>query len=413
MNGTAAITALLPKLRAFAQATVEPAAPFAFRGTARREPPRRAAVGAHGRRADRRRVGHGGLQLHVRRHAQRPGHRHGVREPAGHRRVGWRAAGATGASRATDRARRRLHRRRPGAARRRQHAGPDRPLPRFARPAPARGVRPARWATWSTVARAFGAVPEGTTATGAVEANWESRGGLANARSTITIANGTVTRGRAAAGRCAHGGRHVRRLDAGGRAVQRAVAGRPDCRHGHACPGSCSRPARAGRSPRPGRVDVKVTGLTEQALAPWLPAATLASMSGRVSATLGARPHRRPRSRACVGTLVLDEASAHRLGRAHLPVAARLLVDCRRRAELRRRRVQRRACRYRLAAPSASWAAPTLDVCDHRHAGTASAVGALAVDCSGRRRQTRSVDHRSRRRRPASPAGSTWRTPSS
>ena len=34
VNGTAAISALLPKLRAFAQATVEPTAPYAFRGTA-------------------------------------------------------------------------------------------------------------------------------------------------------------------------------------------------------------------------------------------------------------------------------------------------------------------------------------------------------------------------------------------
>ena len=34
MNGTAAVTAFLPKLRAWAQANVEPRAPYAFRGTA-------------------------------------------------------------------------------------------------------------------------------------------------------------------------------------------------------------------------------------------------------------------------------------------------------------------------------------------------------------------------------------------
>ncbi len=157
------------------------------------------------------------------------------------------------------------------------------------------------------LARAFGAVPEGTTASGALTANWESRGSITTARSTIALTSGTVAMAgippidalMAAA-----------TFDGSTLAVETLTAQW----QGGAITGTATIPRQllqggaGGPITQPGRVDLKVTGLTEKALAPWLPASTLDDMSARVSATLGL--DLTSGSLAGInGTLVLDEAS--------------------------------------------------------------------------------------------------------
>ncbi len=307
VNGTAAISALLPKLRAFAQATVEPVAPYAFRGTAlvsRLDVQPLALTAGALEDAVIGTVGFssafegtlndlatatgfvnlqdldlmvGGLPLRLERPA----------------RVTLRADDFTVDDLAL----------RAGTSTTLTLAG------RFRDPLdqPLRASFAGEVGDVVALARAFGAVPTGTTATGAVTASWESRGSLANARSTITIANGTMA---------IEGVPPVTALSAGATfdgstlAVEQfgaqwqggMIAGTARV------PRELLETGTTGAVARPGRLDVKVTGLTEQALAPWLPAASLASMSGRVSATLGL-DLTTATLMGMQGLLVLDEAS--------------------------------------------------------------------------------------------------------
>lgn len=316
VNGTAAISALLPKLRAFAQATVEPTAPYAFRGTALVSrldvQPLALTAGAltgavtgtvgfsstfEGALSDLATATGfvnlqdidmtvGGLPLRLERPAR-------VTLWADDFAVDDLAlrAGTSTTLNFTGRFRDAL----------------DQPL---------RASFAGELGDVVTVARAFGAVPEGTTATGALSASWESRGSLANARSTITLASGTVT---------VDGFPPVAALMAGATfdgstlAVEQFSAQWQDGQIAGTArvPRELLEPGTSGAVARPGRVDVKVTGLTEQALAPWLPAPSLAALSGRVSATLGLDLTTATLA-GMQGTLVLDEASVTASG---VPIA--------------------------------------------------------------------------------------------
>ena len=316
VNGTAAISALLPKLRAFAQATVEPTAPYAFRGTALVShldvQPLALTAGAladavtgtvgfsstfQGTVNDLAAVtgfvnlqdlalSVGGMPLRLERPA----------------RVTLRADDFTVDDLAL----------RAGTSTTltlagRFRDGLDQPL---------RASLAGEVSDVTAMARAFGVVPEGTTATGAVSASWESRGGLANARSTLTIANGTVTvAGLPPVGALMAGAT----FDGSTLVVEQFSAQWQDGQIAGTArvPRELLEPGTSGAVARPGRVDLKVTGLTEQALAPWLPAASLASLAGRVSATLGLDLTTATLA-GMVGTLVLDEASVTASG---VPIA--------------------------------------------------------------------------------------------
>ena len=307
VNGTAAISALLPKLRAFAQATVEPTAPYAFRGTALVSrldvQPLALTAGAledavtgtvgfsstfEGRLNDLATstafvnlqdldLTVGGLPLRLERPA----------------RVTLRADDFTVDDLAL----------RGGTGTTLNLGGRF----RDALDQPLRASFAGDVGDVVALARAFGAVPEGTTATGAVTASWESRGSLANARSTVTVANGTIA---------VDGFPPIAALMAGATfdgstlSVEQFSAQWQDGMIAGTArvPRELLETGTTGAVARPGRVDLKVTGLTERALTPWLPAASLASMSGRVSATLGLDLTTATLT-GVQGTLVLDEAS--------------------------------------------------------------------------------------------------------
>ncbi len=157
--------------------------------------------------------------------------------------------------------------------------------------------------------RAFGVAPE-VAATGGLNATWESRGSLADARSELTVTTAWIT---------VPGYPPVQALDAaatfdgavltlerlaatwqGGAIAATARVPRPLLEA--AVSGV---PAPAGP---PGRLDLTVKGLTQQALQPWLPAESLAQMEARVSATLGLDVTALAVD-GLRGTLVLDEAA--------------------------------------------------------------------------------------------------------
>jgi autotransporter translocation and assembly factor TamB len=157
--------------------------------------------------------------------------------------------------------------------------------------------------------RAVGVAPE-VTATGGLNATWESRGSVANARSTIDVTTAWITlpgyppvQDLEAAATFDGAVLSLDRLAAvwqGGNIAATARLPRPlleAAMNGGAAP--------AGP---PGRVDVTVKGLTHEALQPWLPPETLAQMDARVSATLGLDVTALALD-GLRGTLVLDEAS--------------------------------------------------------------------------------------------------------
>jgi hypothetical protein len=157
--------------------------------------------------------------------------------------------------------------------------------------------------------RAVGVAPE-VTATGGLNATWESRGSVANARSTIDVTTAWITlpgyppvQDLEAAATFDGAVLSLDRLAAvwqGGNIAATARLPRPlleAAMNGGAAP--------AGP---PGRVDVTVKGLTHEALQPWLPPESLAQMDARVSATLGLDVTALALD-GLRGTLVLDEAS--------------------------------------------------------------------------------------------------------
>ncbi|HUU32476.1 MAG TPA: translocation/assembly module TamB domain-containing protein, partial [Vicinamibacterales bacterium] len=303
-NGTAAITAFWPKLRAWAQADVAPRAPYAFSGTAivnRLDvQPLALTVGAltdavagavdfsvafAGALSDVAAatafvnlqavdVSVGGLPLRLARPVRvtaRPGDYTvddlALQVGASHFTLGGRF-----------------------------REGLDEPL---------RAAFTGEVADVAALARAFGAVPAGTTAAGTLTANWESRGSLTTARSTITLANGTVTMDGVPAIDALSA---TATFDGSTLAVETLTAQW----QGGAITGTARIPRQlldgsAGAIVRAGRVDLTVVGLTEKALAPWLPAATVSAMRGRVSATLGLDLIAAGLA-GITGTLVLDEA---------------------------------------------------------------------------------------------------------
>lgn len=165
--------------------------------------------------------------------------------------------------------------------------------------------------------RAVGVAPE-VTATGGLNVTWESRGSLANARSTMAVTTAWITMPgypplQALDASATYDGTllSLERLSAtwqGGAIAATARLPRPLL---EAAMNGGTPPAGA-----PGRVDVTVKGLTQQALQPWLPPESLAQMDARVSATLGLDVTALALD-GVRGTLVLDEA---RLTAAGVPI---------------------------------------------------------------------------------------------
>ncbi len=157
--------------------------------------------------------------------------------------------------------------------------------------------------------RAFGVAPE-ITATGGLTATWESRGSLADAHSSAAITTAWITvpgyppvQGLDVAATYDGKMLSLDRLSAtwqGGAIAATAQVPRPLI---DAALGGSAAPAGVA-----GRFDLTVKGLTQQALQPWLPAETLAQMDARVSATLGLDVTALTLG-GLRGTLVLDEAS--------------------------------------------------------------------------------------------------------
>jgi outer membrane protein assembly complex protein YaeT len=179
------------------------------------------------------------------------------------------------------------------------------------------GLRDARWdATYMgdlaeliKVGRPFG-LPADLEGTGPVAIDWESTGGFAQSTATIHLDNGrlgwaslppvsalvfdarfenstlNVTQ---VTGRWQDGGIE------GAASIPLAVL------EARAADGSVVTTDRAGFA------KVRVTGLTEASFSPWLSSATLASIGGRLSATLDARVTR-PALDGIAGTFVVDEA---------------------------------------------------------------------------------------------------------
>jgi outer membrane protein assembly factor BamA/autotransporter translocation and assembly factor TamB len=157
--------------------------------------------------------------------------------------------------------------------------------------------------------RAVGIAPE-ITATGGLNATWEGRGGVANARSTVEVTTAWITMPgypplQALDAAATYDGTllSLDRLSAtwqGGAIAATARLPRPlleAAMNGSAAPAGAT-----------GRVDVTVKGLTHQALQPWLPPESLAQMDARVSATLGLDVTALARD-GLRGTLVLDDAA--------------------------------------------------------------------------------------------------------
>ncbi|MEZ5291525.1 MAG: translocation/assembly module TamB domain-containing protein [Vicinamibacterales bacterium] len=176
------------------------------------------------------------------------------------------------------------------------------------------------------LARAFALAPPGLAASGAIRGQWESRGGLDRATATLTLDDASVAVEdlppvRALSATAAYDGAVVtvdglRATWQGGEITGRARI-----------PRAMVEAAEPGADGPAGRVEASVRGLTQQALAPWLSADALSRLEGRVSATLGLDV--RALTLAGVrGTLVLDEAAGTAAG---VPVAqvrpARLSID--------------------------------------------------------------------------------------
>ncbi|MBP7776427.1 MAG: translocation/assembly module TamB domain-containing protein [Acidobacteria bacterium] len=165
--------------------------------------------------------------------------------------------------------------------------------------------------------RSFGVLPD-VDANGRLTATWESRGSIEQARSTAAVANATI----AVAGYPPVEALAATATFDGSTVALEALSA---TWQGGAMEGRAQLPRRlfepaasAGPSPAPsGRVDVTLKGLTEQALVPWLPAATIAGLEARVSATLGLDLASLDLG-GISGTLVLDEAAVTAAG---VPIA--------------------------------------------------------------------------------------------
>lgn len=154
--------------------------------------------------------------------------------------------------------------------------------------------------------RAFG-VGRGVSAAGDLVASWESRGGLDRAASTATLRDASVTFEGLPPIEALH-------ADASFDGVSIAVENLRATWQGGGIEGRARVPrallesgASSAQVP-PGRVDLTVRGLTQEALAPWLPAESRAGLDARVSATL-ALDLTTADLDGVRGTLVLDEAS--------------------------------------------------------------------------------------------------------
>lgn len=166
----------------------------------------------------------------------------------------------------------------------------------------------------TTLARAFGAVPE-VTASGALTASWESRGGLDRAQSTVTLTQASVTLA---------GYPSVQALDANATfdgqvlLLDRLSADW----QGGLIAGSARLPRAVLEgatvdAASAGRVDVTVKGLTQKALAPWLAPESIAQVDARLSATLALDVTALDVG-GVSGTFVLDEAAVTAAG---VPIA--------------------------------------------------------------------------------------------
>ena len=157
-----------------------------------------------------------------------------------------------------------------------------------------------------TVAGAFG-LATGVEASGELSAWWESTGGIDRASATATLRNGRVVYGELPA---------VEGLQADAlydgtlltvntfRATWQGGGIEGTAR----LPRALFMTAPPGTSTPPGRADLKLTGLTQEALRPWLSPDVVRLLDGRVSATLGLDIATAEVS-GITGTLVLDEAS--------------------------------------------------------------------------------------------------------
>lgn len=162
------------------------------------------------------------------------------------------------------------------------------------------------------LARAAGLAPAGVTMTGALDGTWESQGSLDRARAAVSVTGATVTAeglpsltglGATATFDGATVNVEALRATLEGAAIEGRVR----------LPRAVLTATAATPAPRPGRIDVTVKGLTQKALGPWLPADTLARTDARVSATLGLDVVS-PTLDGLSGTLVLDEASVTAAG---------------------------------------------------------------------------------------------------
>lgn len=166
------------------------------------------------------------------------------------------------------------------------------------------------------LARAAGYAPAGVTMTGALDGSWESKGGLENSRATASVTGATVTADGVPSitglGATATFDGALLSVDAVTASLEgAAIEGRVRI------PRAVLSATGAAPAAQPGRVDLTVKGLTQKALSPWLPAETVARTEARVSATLGLDVTS-PTIDGLHGTLVLDEASVTAAG---VPIA--------------------------------------------------------------------------------------------
>jgi outer membrane protein assembly complex protein YaeT len=160
------------------------------------------------------------------------------------------------------------------------------------------------------IGRPFG-VPAELDATGPVTIDWRSDGGLDKSTATMKLADGTLTWGAFPT---------VRDLavDARFDGTTLSVAQFTGRWQGGGIEGTASIPrgvleARTGPTPgaaagKPGFARLRVVGMSEQALAPWLSASTLTRIGGRVSATLDAEITR-PSLDGINATVTFDEGN--------------------------------------------------------------------------------------------------------
>ena len=134
--------------------------------------------------------------------------------------------------------------------------------------------------------RAFGAVPPGVAADGRIEGRWESRGGIEQARATLRLTDASVT----PEGLPALTALTTTAVYDGAVVTVDALRGEWQ---GAVLEGTARLPrpvlTATAQAPAPtaGRVDLTLRGITQQALAPWLPASTVSQTELKVAATLG------------------------------------------------------------------------------------------------------------------------------